>query len=134
MRPMGLRPMKTIGNLGRIGRRTVTGHAASVQTSPPLLRSITIVVSIAMLRSLRIPLLRASGSIRLHAFQRPLAVASTQSITEPPAIATAGPLARLYDHEPKKPNVITDLPGPKVRATKEAMGKIQDVRRNYVVQ
>jgi len=33
----------------------------------------------------------------------------------------------LLSNEPQKPNVLTDLPGPKVKAAKEAMGKIQDV-------
>jgi hypothetical protein len=36
-------------------------------------------------------------------------------------------MARLLDKEPKKYDILTDIPGPKVRAAKEAMGKIQDV-------
>ena len=83
-----------------------------------------------MFRNLRTPLLRVRPSIRHPTLYRPLALASTETFTGPPVIPSTGPLARLYDHEPKKPNVVTELPGPKVRAAKEAMGKIQDVHFN----
>jgi hypothetical protein len=33
----------------------------------------------------------------------------------------------FLDGEPSKPNVTTNIPGPKALAAKEAMGKLQDV-------
>lgn len=36
-------------------------------------------------------------------------------------------MASFLEGEPRGPNLVTDIPGPQVRAAKEAMGKIQDV-------
>jgi hypothetical protein len=82
-----------------------------------------------MLRHLRTPLLRVRPKTVPQTFRRCLAVASTETFSDasssvPP---TSAAMARLLDGEPKKPSVMTDIPGPKVRAAKEAMGKIQDV-------
>jgi hypothetical protein len=62
-------------------------------------------------------------------FRRCLAVASTETFADPSASrpSKSAAWATLLDNEPKKPNVLTEIPGPKVRAAKEAMGKIQDV-------
>ena len=84
-----------------------------------------------MLRHLRAPLLRVRPAIvPTTTFQRYLAVTSTGTQTvhspslQPPKSAT---LASLLDAEPKKPRILTEIPGPKVRAAKDAMAKIQDV-------
>jgi len=82
-----------------------------------------------MLRTLRAPLLRVRPTTVPHTFRRCLAVAATHAVGDP---ATAIPprsdaMARILEAEPKKPQVMTEIPGPKVRAAKEAMGKIQDV-------
>jgi hypothetical protein len=82
-----------------------------------------------MLRHLRTPLLRVHPKTVPHTFRRCLTVASTETVSNasssvPPNSAA---MARLLDGEPTKPIVMTDIPGPKVRAAKEAMRKIQDV-------
>lgn len=82
-----------------------------------------------MLRQIRIPLLRVRPTAVPHTFRRCLAVASSetsnQQLSSLPTNSAA--MASLLDGEPKKPNVMTEIPGPKVLAAKEAMGKIQDV-------
>jgi hypothetical protein len=83
-----------------------------------------------MLRTLCSPLLRArpSASTIPHTFRRCLAVASAETFSDPSALPPKSTAwATLLDNEPKKPSILTDIPGPKVRAAKEAMGKIQDV-------
>jgi hypothetical protein len=82
-----------------------------------------------MLRSLRTPLLRARPVAIPHNFRRCLAVASADTFADPNAAlpSKSAAWATLLDNEPKKPNIVTEIPGPKVRAAKEAMGKIQDV-------
>jgi hypothetical protein len=84
-----------------------------------------------MLRHLRAPLLRVRPTtVPSPTFRRCFAVASTETFTakssssQPPKSAA---LASLLDGEPKKPSILTEIPGPKVRAAKEAMAKIQDV-------
>ena len=87
-----------------------------------------------MLRHLHTPLLRIfPATARCTTFLRCLAVASTGPATEtatdtstslPPKSAA---MASLLDGEPKKPSILTEIPGPKVRAAREAMRKIQDV-------
>lgn len=84
-----------------------------------------------MLRHLRAPLFRVRQAIvPTTTFRRCLAVASTETFTadasssQPPRSAS---IASLLDGEPKKPRILTEIPGPKVRAAKEVMGKIQDV-------
>jgi hypothetical protein len=78
-----------------------------------------------MLRSLRAPLLRSRPSALPRAFYRPLAVASSETFKNPSS--SIPPQSNFLDAEPKKPSIITEIPGPKVKAAKEAMGKIQDV-------
>ena len=80
-----------------------------------------------MLRTLRAPLLRAARPLAIpHTFRRPLAVASTEAFGSPTSSSMPA-MATFLDDEPKKPRILTDIPGPKARAAKEAMGKIQDV-------
>jgi len=79
-----------------------------------------------MFRSIRTPLLRVRPVAASRTFYRPLAVAAQQSIN-PTVSPKLGASASFLDDEPKGPNVITQLPGPKVKAAREAMGKIQDV-------
>jgi len=79
-----------------------------------------------MFRSIRIPLARVRPVSVSRTFYRPLAVAARVSIN--PAVSPElGATASLLEDEPKGPNVFTDIPGPKARAAKDAMGKIQDV-------
>ena len=83
-----------------------------------------------MLRTLRSPLLRGRPATGPLAFRRCLAVAGSQTLAHPTAAAVpdlSSAMASLLEGEPKEPHVRTELPGPKVRAAKEAMGKIQDV-------
>jgi len=82
-----------------------------------------------MLRTLRSPLLRARPAAIPYTFRRCLAVASAETFSDPTAALSSksAAWASLLDNEPKKPSVLTDIPGPKVKAAKEAMGKIQDV-------
>jgi hypothetical protein len=83
-----------------------------------------------MLRSLRSPLLRVRPTTTQLTLRRCLAVAASETFARPsaaPVPGLSGAMATLLEGEPKIPNVVTDLPGPKVRAAKEAMGKIQDV-------
>jgi hypothetical protein len=80
-----------------------------------------------MLRTLRTPLLRTRLVNIPRTFCRPLAVASTESFRDPSLSPKATAIATFLEDEPTKPNILTDIPGPKVRAAKEAMGKIQDV-------
>ena len=82
-----------------------------------------------MLRSLRTSALRARAPVVPRIFYRPLAVASTETFGKghsplPPKSASLG---SFLDGEPSKPNVTTNIPGPKTIAAKEAMGKLQDV-------
>ena len=82
-----------------------------------------------MLRSLRLPL-RARATTTQLTLRRCLAVAATEAFAHTPAAPVpglSGAMASLLEGEPKTPSVLTELPGPKVRAAKEAMGKIQDV-------
>jgi hypothetical protein len=84
-----------------------------------------------MLRHLRAPLLRVRpATLPTTTFRRCLAVASTETFaadrsSSQPTISAA--MTSLLDGEPKKPRILTEIPGPKVRAAKEAMAKIQDV-------
>lgn len=82
-----------------------------------------------MLRTLCSPLLRVRPPTPSLTFRRCLAVASTETFSDPstPLPSKSAAWASLLSNEPQKPNVLTDLPGPKVKAAKEAMGKIQDV-------
>ena len=82
-----------------------------------------------MLRSLRTPLIRARPVAIPRTYRRGLAVASAETFRDRSAAlpSKSAAWATLLDNEPKKPNVLTEIPGPKVRAAKEAMGKIQDV-------
>lgn len=82
-----------------------------------------------MLRHLRSPLLRVRRAAVPHTFRRCLAVASTETFSDPPSSLhpKSAAMASLLDREPKKPSIVTDIPGPNVLAAKEAMGKIQDV-------
>jgi hypothetical protein len=84
-----------------------------------------------MLRNLRVPLLRAQPVAIPCTFRRSLAVGSTGTHADPASSLSPndGAWAAFLDKEPKGPNVITEIPGPKARAAKEAMGKIQDVFR-----
>ena len=89
-----------------------------------------------MLRHLHTPLLRIfPATARCTTFRRCLAVTSTETATAdtsssfPPKSAA---MASLLAGEPKKPNIVTEIPGPKVRAAKEAMGKIQDAISFYI--
>ena len=54
--------------------------------------------------------------------RRTLATASTREV--PPSVHS---VSSYFEGEPGRPNVITDIPGPKVLAAKAEMGKIQDV-------
>lgn len=85
-----------------------------------------------MFRRLPSPLLRARPTMTQLTWRRCLAVTATEASAGPAAalfIGTSGAMASLLEAEPKGPHVLTELPGPKVRAAKEAMGKIQDVSR-----
>lgn len=83
-----------------------------------------------MFRTLRVPLLRIRPAALPLAFRRPLAVAAQETYSDststslPPKQPTTYP---FLENEPKKPNIITAIPGPKSQAAKDAMGKIQDV-------
>ena len=80
-----------------------------------------------MLRGIRVPLLLQSRiGVVPRTFYRPLAVAAAQSIKSSIS-PKLGATATFLDEEPQGPNVITEIPGPKVKAAKDAMGKIQDV-------
>jgi hypothetical protein len=84
-----------------------------------------------MFRSLRSPLLRVRPPTTALTLRRGLSVTSAETPGHPAAASfpgMSGPMASLLESEPKGPHVLTDLPGPKVRAAKDAMGKIQDVR------
>ena len=82
-----------------------------------------------MLLSLRSPLLRARPVAIPTTLRRCLAVASAETLGDPSAALPSkrAAWASLLNNEPKKPSVLTEIPGPKVKAAKEAMGKIQDV-------
>jgi hypothetical protein len=85
-----------------------------------------------MFRSLRAPLLRARPAIvPCCSFRRSLAVASTETVRDPSSAwpPTSAAMTSFLEGEPKGPNLVTAIPGPQVRAAKEAMGKIQDVFR-----
>jgi hypothetical protein len=64
-------------------------------------------------------------------FRRPLAVGAAIETYSDPASASLPPKSSttytFLENEPKKPNIITEIPGPKSRAAKDAMGKVQDV-------
>ena len=108
------------------GPATVTPTHRLASAPSPRVLSLQFV---AMLRALRSRLLRARPATAPLTFRRCLAVAASQTLARP-AAATApglsGAMASLLEGEPKEPHVRTELPGPKVRAAKEAMGKIQD--------
>jgi hypothetical protein len=84
-----------------------------------------------MLRHFRAPPLRVRpATVPTTTFRRCLAVASTETVTtDPPSSHTpkSAAMASLLDGEPKKPRILSEIPGPKVRAAKESMAKIQDV-------
>lgn len=83
-----------------------------------------------MLRSLRAPLLRVRPATLQRTFRRPLAVAATETLNNPKSTSLppkSSATASFLENEPKKPSIVTEIPGPKSRAAKEAMGKIQDV-------
>jgi hypothetical protein len=42
-------------------------------------------------------------------------------------------ISSYFEGEPQRPNVITEIPGPKVIAAREAMSKIQDVNLTNLV-
>ena len=80
----------------------------------------------SMLSSIRAPLLRLRLATVPITFRRPLAIAA--ETFKPPA-STSIPLKSpsFLENEPQKPSIVTEIPGPKSRAAKEALGKIQDV-------
>jgi len=90
-----------------------------------------------MLRTLRFPLLQARPVTTPLTFRRCLAVTASETLAHPATARVpglSGPMASLLEGEPKEPHVRTELPGPKVRAAKEAMGKIQDVSGPYILR
>jgi len=81
-----------------------------------------------MLRALRTPVLRTSARRTPVSLIRSLAVASSESYSKPsPISGSHSTIAEFLQNEPKKPNLVTDFPGPKLLAAKEAMSKLQDV-------
>jgi hypothetical protein len=80
----------------------------------------------SMLSSIRAPLLRVCLATVPLTFRRPLAIAAE---TFKPPSSTSIPLKSpsFLENEPQKPSFVTEIPGPKSRAAKEALGKIQDV-------
>ena len=86
-----------------------------------------------MFRHVQAPLLQACrrrSTVPWTLACRGVTVASTKTSTSNPLSSPplkSDALAALLDGEPKKPSIITEIPGPKAWAAKEAMGKIQDV-------
>jgi hypothetical protein len=80
-----------------------------------------------MFRGIRVPLRSIRPTIVPRTFYRPLAVAAEQPTIDPSISPKLGATMSFLDDEPKGPKVITEIPGPKVKAAKAAMGKIQDV-------
>lgn len=78
-----------------------------------------------MLRHLRFTLRHGRSSSLPHTFRRTFAVASSETFKD--SSSSIPPKSTVLDGEPKKPSIITEIPGPKVKAAREAMGKIQDV-------
>jgi hypothetical protein len=83
-----------------------------------------------MLRTLRTPLLRVRPATIPATFRRSLAVAATETFKDPSASLPPKQSSAAFsflENEPARPNIVTEIPGPKVQAAKKAMGKLQDV-------